>query len=284
MKLLRYGPAGAERPGLIDRDGRLRDLSKHAAQFCARGVSLEAIDALRALDVTSLPVVEQDTRIGACLSLVPTFHCIGLNYAKHAAETGASTPTEPVLFNKAATALCGPFDEIIRPLDSVSLDYEVELGVIIGADTHYVSEGEALDRVAGYCVVNDVSERDYQKHRQGQWVKGKSAPSFGPVGPWLVTADEISDPQALGLWLEVNGEERQKSSTADMIFSVAEIISYMSKFMRLVPGDIIATGTPQGVAMGMTPPGWLVPGDVVRLGIDGLGVQEHVVVEQPNIS
>lgn len=281
MKLLRYGPPGAERPGMLDAAGRIRDLSAHTEDFAGEAVSLAAIDRLRALDPETLPVVEGEPRIGPCLASVPTFHAIGLNYVKHAAETGAAVPTEPILFNKAASALSGPYDPIVTPKDSTMLDYEVELGIVIGAVCEHVPEAEALGRVAGYCVVNDVSERHWQKDRLGQWVKGKSAPTFGPVGPWLVTADEVPDPQRLPLWLDVNGETRQLSSTADMIFGAAVIVSYMSRFMRLVPGDIIATGTPEGVAMGMTPPGWLRPGDVVTLGIEGLGEQRQDVLAWP---
>ncbi len=281
MKLLRYGAPGAERPGLLDEDGLIRDLSGAVPDLAGETVSLAALDRLRALDPESLPVVEGSPRIGACLASVPTFHCIGLNYVKHAAEAGQEPPTEPILFNKAASALSGPYDPVIRPKGSERLDYEVELGVVIGRRAEHVSEAEALDYVAGYCVVNDVSERRWQSKHLGQWVKGKSAPSFGPTGPWLVTADEIEDPQALPLWLDVNGETRQLSSTADMIFSVAEIVAYMSRFMALVPGDLIATGTPEGVAMAMDPKGWLLPGDVVELGVTHLGEQRQEVVDYP---
>ena len=281
MKLVRHGPKGAERPGLLDAAGHVRDLSAHAADFGGEGVSLAALDALRGLDPESLPPVEAGARLGACLAWTPTFHCVGLNYARHAAETGAAPPAEPILFSKAASALSGPFDPVLRPRGSEKLDYEVELGVVIGARAEYVSAADALSCVAGYCVVNDVSEREFQIERLGQCIKGKSAPSFGPTGPWLVTADEVPDPQALGCWLSVNGETRQSSSTADMIFGVAEIIAYMSRFMALVPGDVIATGTPEGVAMGMSPPGWLAPGDVVALGIEGLGEQRQTVADWP---
>lgn len=281
MKLLRFGPKGSERPGLLDDSGTIRDLSAHVSDFAGEAVSLAALDKLRAIDPASLPAVEGEPRIGACLASVPTFHCVGLNYTKHAHETGLAIPSEPILFNKAASALSGPFEPIIRPKASQKLDYEVELGVVIGAHVEHVSEADALSVIAGYCVINDVSEREFQAERLGQWVKGKSAPSFGPTGPWLVTADEVPDPQALSVWLDVNGETRQLSNTADMIFSVAECVSYMSRFMALVPGDIIATGTPEGVAMGMDPKGWLVPGDVVTLGIDGLGEQRQSVVDYP---
>lgn len=281
MKLLRYGQPGAEKPGLLGADGHIRDLAGHTPDFLGKAVSIAALDKLRRLDPSRLPRVEGSPRLGPCVASTPTFHCVGLNYAKHAAESGVEAPSEPVLFSKAASALSGPNDPVIQPKDSIKLDYEVELGVVIGAVAEYVSEANALSVVAGYCVINDVSERNFQLERLGQWIKGKSAPTFGPTGPWLVTADEVPDPQALGCWLEVNGETRQRSNTADMIFSVAEIISYMSRFMRLVPGDIIATGTPEGVALGMTPPGWLKPGDEMRLGIDGLGEQRQRVVAYP---
>ncbi len=281
MKLLRYGQPGQEKPGLVDADGRIRDLSAHTADFAGDTVSIKALDKLRSLDASGLPLVEGTPRIGSCVGWTPTFHCVGLNYAKHAAESGAQPPTEPVLFSKAASALSGPNDPVMQPKDSTKLDYEVELGIVIGAVAEYVSEADALSVVAGYCVINDVSERNFQLERLGQWIKGKSAPTFGPTGPWLVTADEIADPQALGCWLEVNGEIRQRSTTADMIFGVAEIVSYMSRFVRLVPGDLIATGTPEGVAMGMKPQAWLKPGDEIRLGIDGLGEQRQRVVAYP---
>lgn len=281
MKLLRYGPKGAEKPGMLDAQGQIRDLSAHVGDFAGETVSLAAMDTLRALDPEGLPLVEGAPRIGACVASTPTFHCVGLNYVKHAAESGAEPPSEPILFNKAASALSGPNDPVIRPKHSTQLDYEVELGLVIGTRTEHVSEAEALSCLSGYCLINDVSERTFQKDRLGQWVKGKSAPSFGPSGPYIVSTDEIADPQALDCWLKVNGEMRQHSNTADMIFSAAEIISYMSRFMVLMPGDLIATGTPEGVAMGMSPPGWLVPGDVVTLGITGLGEQRQDIVEYP---
>lgn len=281
MKLLRFGPQGAEKPGLLDDGGTLRDLSDFVSDLAGETVSLTALDRLRRIDPASLPAVEGKPRIGSCLAAVPTFHCVGLNYVNHAKESGMEIPSEPILFNKAASALSGPFDPVIRPKASQKLDYEVELGIVIGARAEHVSEANALSVVSGYCVINDVSEREFQAERLGQWVKGKSAPSFGPTGPWLVTADEVPDPQALGCWLTVNGADRQRSNTSDMIFSVAEIVSYMSRFMALVPGDIIATGTPEGVAMGMDPKGWLVPGDEIALGIDGLGEQRQTVVGYP---
>jgi len=279
MKLLRVGPHGSEKPALLHDDGSYRDLSGIVSDLAGETVSLRSLDAIRAADIGGLPVLAADARIGSCVASVPTFHCVGLNYTQHAHESGMDIPTEPILFNKAASALSGPYDDVIRPKDSKKLDYEVELGVIIGDVTEHVSEADALSRVAGYCVVNDMSEREFQAERLGQWVKGKSAPTFGPSGPWLVTADEIPDPQTLRCWLSVNGAMRQDSNTADMIFSVAECISYMSRFMRLMPGDIIATGTPQGVAMGMDPKGWVTPGDVMAVGIDGLGEQKQTVVD-----
>ena len=278
MKLLRVGPAGSERPALMDADGAVRDLSGHAPDLEGAGVSLEALDRIRALDPSSLPVIEHPGRIGSCLARVPTFLCIGLNYAQHAAETGAEPPKEPIVFSKAASALSGPDDPVVIPRGSVKTDWEVELGVVVGREALYVSEADALDYVAGYCTVNDVSEREFQIERGGTWMKGKSAPSFGPCGPWLVTADEVPDPQALRVSLTLNGETVQDSSTSDMIFGVAEIVSYLSRFMRLVPGDIIATGTPQGVGMGMKPQRFLKPGDVMEVEVEGLGRQRQEAV------
>lgn len=278
MKLLRFGPKGAERPGLLDAAGQVRDLTGKVPDFAGDGVSLAALDTIRSIDPTSLPLVADPGRIGACLAWVPNFHCVGLNYSRHAAETGAQPPAEPILFNKATTALSGPFDQVIIPRHSTKTDWEVELGVVIGKPALYVSEADALAHVAGYCTVNDVSERGFQIERGGQWTKGKSAPSFGPTGPWLVTADEVPDPQALSLSLSVNGEVLQDSKTSDMIFSVAQIVSYMSHFMALRPGDIIATGTPSGVGMGLKPQRFLQPGDVIELEVEGLGSQRQEVV------
>lgn len=276
MKLLRYGPAGREKPGMLDAEGQVRALS--GPDFAGRGVSLERLDNLRALDPASLPLVAEPGRIGACLAWVPNFHCIGLNYGMHADEAGMARPSEPILFSKATSALSGPDDPVTIPRGAEKADWEVELGVVIGREALYVSEAEALACVAGYCVVNDVSERAFQLEHGGQWIKGKSAPGFGPVGPWLVTADEVTDPQALGLSLSLNGTVVQNSNTSDMIFGVAEIIAYMSRFMRLTPGDIIATGTPSGVGMGMKPPRYLRPGDVMELTVEGLGVQRQEAV------
>ncbi|MHA6343930.1 fumarylacetoacetate hydrolase family protein [Roseivivax sp. CAU 1761] len=278
MKLIRTGAPGQERPGILDAEGRVRDLSGRVEDFAGKGVSLEALEAIRAIDVETLPVIEAPGRIGACLAWVPNFYCVGLNYAKHAAETGAKNPPEPILFSKAASALSGPNDPVIIPRKSQKTDWEVELGVVIGREALYISEEEALDHVAGYCVINDVSEREFQIERNGQWIKGKSAPSFGPTGPWLVTADEIADPQALDLSLSLNGEAVQSSSTSDMIFGVATVIAYMSQFMKLMPGDVIATGTPEGVGMGMKPQRFLKPGDVMELTVAGLGQQRQEVV------
>lgn len=276
MKLLRFGPQGSEKPGILDANGAVRDLSAHVTDFAGDSVSFEALDALRAIDINSLPVVDAPGRIGACLAKVPNFFCIGLNYTKHAEETGAQPPKEPIIFSKASSALSGPFDPVIIPKGSQKTDWEVELGVVIGKTCSYVSVEDALDYVAGYCTINDVSEREFQIERGGQWIKGKSAPSFGPIGPYLVTADEISDPQNLRVTLKLNGETVQDSNTNDMIFTVAEIISHMSQFMQLQAGDIIATGTPSGVGMGMKPQRFLKPGDTMDIEVHGLGAQKQV--------
>ncbi len=281
MKLLRYGPRGKEKPGLLDEHGIIRDLSDHVPDFGGSTVSRAAIDKLRDLNADLLRPVEDVQRIGACLAYVPNFFCVGLNYAKHAAESGMEPPKEPVLFSKASSALSGPNDPVLIPKDSEKSDWEVELGVVIGEHCEYASEAEALAKVAGYCTINDVSEREFQIERGGQWIKGKSAPTFGPTGPWLVTADEVPNPQALSLNLALNGETQQNSSTADMIFGVAEIISYMSRFMALQPGDIIATGTPEGVGMGQKPQRFLRPGDVMELSVEGLGMQRQDVRAHP---
>lgn len=275
MKLLRVGPEGREKPAILDAEGKIRDLSGRVPDFAAAAVSLSALDAIRAIDLSSLPVIDAPERVGACLASVPNFFCIGLNYAKHAAETGATPPAEPIIFNKTTSCLSGPNDPVIIPRKSVKTDWEVELGVIIGRETLYVSEEDALDYVAGYCTINDVSEREFQIERGGQWTKGKSAPTFGPIGPYFVTADEVPDPQALRLTLSLNGKVVQDSDTSDMIFTVRQIVSYMSQFMRLMPGDIIATGTPSGVGMGMKPQRFLQPGDVMELEVEGLGKQRQ---------
>ncbi len=277
MKLLRYGPKGQEKPGILDADGNVRDLSGKVDDFAGEAVSLTAIDAIRAIDIDTLPVVTPE-RIGACLADVPNFYCIGLNYAKHAAEAGLALPSEPILFNKATSALSGPNDPVIIPRGSEKSDWEVELGVVIGKSALYVSEEDALDYVAGYCTINDMSERSFQMDRGGQWIKGKSAPTFGPTGPYLVTADEVPDPQALNLGLKLNGEVMQDSNTSDMVFTVRQIIANLTQFMELRPGDIIATGTPEGVGMGMKPPRYLRPGDVMEVEIEGLGSQRQETI------
>ena len=278
MKLLRYGPEGQEKTGILDADGQVRDLSPHVPDLAGPAVALDALDKLRAIDVTSLPVVTDPGRMGSCLAWVPNFFCIGLNYALHAEESGMDKPKEPIIFSKATSALSGPDDDIIIPRGSEKADWEVELGVIIGKTASYVSEAEALDHVAGYCTINDVSERGFQTERGGQWIKGKSAPTFGPVGPYLVTADEVPDPQSLRVTLKLNGDTVQDSNTSDMIFTVAEIVSYMSQFMELRPGDIIATGTPSGVGMGMKPQRFLRPGDTMEVTVEGLGTQHQTAV------
>lgn len=278
MKLLRYGPKGQEKPGCLDMDGNIRDLSAHTDDFAGNAVSLENLAQLKSIDIDTLPMVTGSPRIGCALADVPNFFCIGLNYAKHAAETGSTLPPEPLIFNKATSALNGPFDIIQVPQGSTRIDWEVELGVVIGKEASYVSEADALDYIAAYCTTNDVSEREFQKNRGGQWVKGKSAPTFGPVGPYLVTADEIADPQDLDLTCTINGEVKQSSNTSDMIFSVAQIISSMSKYFTLRVGDIIATGTPEGVGMGQKPERqFLLNGDVVETHVAGLGMQRMTV-------
>ena len=275
MKLLRAGPVGHEKPAILDESGAIRDLSGHVTDFAGQSVGFEALNAIRSIDLSTLPVIENPERIGACLASVPNFYCIGLNYAKHAAEAGMDAPKEPIIFSKASSALSGPFDPVIIPRQSTKTDWEVELGVVIGKVASYISEADALSYVAGYCTVNDVSERAFQIEKGGQWIKGKSAPSFGPIGPYLVTADEVPDPQNLSLSLSLNGETMQNSNTSDMIFGVAEIVSYMSQFMTLLPGDIIATGTPSGVGMGMKPQRFLAEGDVMELEVEGLGRQRQ---------
>ncbi len=278
MKLLRFGPQGAEKPGLLDKDGGIRDLSGVIGDLGGEMFELKALDRLKGIDPNALPLVEGEPRIGACVSHVETFYGIGLNYAKHAAEAGMDAPAEPIVFNKSASSLAGPFDALTLPKGSEKSDWEVELGVVIGKRAQNVNVEKALKYVAGYCVINDISERAYQIERGGQWTKGKSAPGFGPCGPYLVTADEVPDPQALRLSLSLNGETLQDSSTADMIFSVAEIISHMSEFMALVPGDVICTGTPEGVGMGFKPQRFLRSGDVMELEIEGLGAQRTEVL------
>jgi ureidoglycolate lyase len=276
MKLLRCGPAGAEKPGLLAEDGTIRDLSSHVEDIAGDVLSDEGLSRLRGIDPASLPRVEGSPRIGPCVGRVGKFLCIGLNYSDHAAETGAAIPEEPILFFKATSAIIGPHDDVIIPKGSEKTDWEVELGVVIGTEARYVSEAEALNHVAGYCVVNDLSERAFQIERGGQWTKGKSADTFGPIGPWLVTRDEVPDPQDLHMWLEVDGHRWQDGSTKTMIFGVAHLVSYVSHFMSLQPGDVITTGTPPGVGLGQKPPIYLKPGQEMRLGIAGLGVQRQV--------
>lgn len=278
MKLLRFGPQGSEKPGLRDADGNIRDLSAVVPDIAGDVLSDSQLQRLRTLDPASLPLVEGSPRIGACVGEVGKFICIGLNYADHAAEAGMDLPQEPVVFFKATSAICGPDDDTELPRTSVKLDWEVELGVVIGKHTKYITPAEALDHVAGYCVVNDVSERDFQIHRSGQWVKGKSCDTFGPIGPWLVTRDEVPDPQNLKMYLEVNGQRYQNGSTRTMHFDVATIISHLSQFMSLQPGDVVTTGTPPGVGMGQCPEVYLKAGDRVELSVEGLGVQRQRVV------
>ncbi|MGE4610803.1 MAG: fumarylacetoacetate hydrolase family protein [Paracoccaceae bacterium] len=276
MKLTRYGTPGQEKPGLIDKNGILRDLSSLVADFTPE--VLADLSVLDGINIESLAVVDGNPRLGSCVSGTGKFICIGLNYSDHAAETGFPVPSEPVIFMKATSAICGPNDPIILPRGSTKTDWEVELGVIIGRHAKYVSEAEALDYVAGYCVINDVSERHFQDEREGQWTKGKSCDNFGQIGPFLATCDEIPDPQNLSMWLDVNGERRQTGNTKTMVYGVAHLVSYLSQFMSLHPGDIISTGTPPGVGKGMTPQTYLREGDVVTLGIAGLGDQRQDVI------
>ena len=273
MKLVRIGEPGKERPAIVDEQGELRDLSQHIDDIAGDTLLPESLDKLRQIPLDSLPKISGEPRIGACVGRIGKFICIGLNYADHAAETGADIPAEPVVFNKWTSAVVGPNDNVRIPRGSVKTDWEVELGVVIGKGGSYILEEEALDHVAGYCVVNDVSEREYQIERGGTWDKGKGCDTFGPIGPWLVTADEIADPQNLDLWLEVDGKRYQDGNTRTMIFGVAHIISYLSRFMSLQPGDVISTGTPPGVGMGQNPQVYLRPGQTMRLGIAGLGEQ-----------
>ena len=278
MKLLRYGEKGQEKPGLLDDDGKIRDLSS-VVEDIDGAVLAEKLGELQQLDVSSLPVVDGSPRLGACVAKVGKFICIGLNYSDHAAETGAEIPKEPVIFAKWTSAISGPNDDIIIPRDSKKTDWEVELGVVIGKGGSYIDEADALDHVAGYCVINDVSEREFQIERGGTWDKGKGCDSFGPLGPWLVTKDEVADPQNLNMWLDVDGKRYQDGSTETMIFTVQHIVSYLSRFMSLQPGDVISTGTPPGVGLGQKPPVYLRAGQVVRLGIEGLGEQQQNVTE-----
>jgi 2,4-diketo-3-deoxy-L-fuconate hydrolase len=278
VKLLRFGAAGQERPGVLDAESRIRDLSAHVDDIAGEVLTAEGLARVRALDITSLPVVEGEVRLAACVGRIGKFVCIGLNYRDHAAESGMAIPAEPVVFNKWTSAVCGPNDDVVQPRGSDRLDWEVELGVVIGKAGAYIQEADALDHVAGYCVVHDVSERSFQFDRGGTWDKGKGCDTFGPTGPWLVTADEVPDIANARLWLEVDGERHQDGTTADMIFTVPQIIAHLSKFMSLQPGDVISTGTPAGVGLGLKPPRYLQPGNEIRLGIEGLGEQRQRVV------
>jgi 2,4-didehydro-3-deoxy-L-rhamnonate hydrolase len=278
MKLVRYGKAGKEKPGLIDGSGKLRDLSEVVADIDGSTLDPRSLSRIAKVKAGSLPAVRGTPRIGPCVGHVGNFVAVGLNYADHAAESGMAVPKEPVLFTKAPSCIVGPNDDVVIPKGSTKTDWEVELAIVIGTRASYVSESQALSHVAGYCVCNDVSEREFQLERSGQWVKGKSAPTFGPLGPWLVTPDEIADVQKLDLWLDVNGERMQTGSTATMIFNVKQLVSYISHFMILDPGDVITTGTPPGVGQGKKPPRFLKPGDTMSLGVDGLGRQAQRVV------
>lgn len=281
MKLMRHGPQGQEKPGLVDAQGVLRDLSAHVADISSATLNPETLARLAALDPATLPVLPADTRLGACVGQVGNVVAIGLNYADHAAEAGLKPPGQPIVFNKHNGAISGPYDDVLLPPGSEKLDWEVELGIVIGRRAWHVSEAEALQHVAGFCLVNDVSERAYQMEYEGQWTKGKSYPTHCPIGPWLVTPDEIADVQAIDLWLDVNGQRRQTGNTRTMIFGVAHIVSYLSRFMALQPGDVIPTGTPPGVGMGFKPPVYLKPGDVMELDGGVLGRQRQRVVAYP---
>lgn len=281
MKLLRYGPAGQEKPGCLDAEGRVRDLSGHVSDIAGTALLPDTIARLKALDIATLPVVEgipqSDLRLGPCVGQTGKFVCIGLNYADHAAESGMDVPPEPVIFNKWTSAIIGPDDDVIIPRGSKKTDWEVELGVVIGKGGSYIDEANAMDHVAGFCVINDVSEREYQIERAGTWDKGKGCDTFGPTGPWLVTPDEVGDFDNLAMWLEVDGVRHQNGSTATMVYKVPHLIAYCSQFMSLQSGDIISTGTPPGVGMGLKPPKYLKGGEIMRLGIEGLGVQTQTV-------
>jgi 2-keto-4-pentenoate hydratase/2-oxohepta-3-ene-1,7-dioic acid hydratase in catechol pathway len=281
MKLLRHGPLGQEKPGILAADGTIRDLSGHVNDIGGDALSDASLASLAKIDTASLPVVDATTRLGACVAGTGKFICIGLNYADHAAESGMAVPPEPVIFMKATSAICGPNDPVIIPRGSEKTDWEVELGVIIGTKCKYVTEADAMNYVAGYCVSNDVSERAFQTERAGQWTKGKSCDNFGQIGPYLVTRDEVADPQSLGMWLTVNGKKMQNGSTKTMVYGVAHVVAYLSQFMTLHPGDVISTGTPPGVGMGMKPPQYLKTGDVIELSIEGLGQQRQDVIADP---
>ncbi len=278
MKLLRYGAPGQEKPGMMDGNGTIRDLSAHVSDIAGETLSDAALAKLASIDPGTLPTVDGMTRIGPCVGAVGKFICVGLNYADHAAESGMDVPPEPVLFFKATSAITGPNDDVIIPRNSQKTDWEVELGIVIGKEARYVDEADAMDHVAGYCVINDLSERAFQIERAGQWVKGKSADTFGPIGPWMVTRDEVPDPQNLAMFLEVDGHRFQDGSTKTMVYGVQHLVHYISQFMSLQPGDIISTGTPPGVGMGQNPQVYLRPGQTIKLGIAGLGEQEQTTV------
>lgn len=275
MKLLRYGSPGQEKPGLLDAEGNIRDLSVHLPDLAQHYIDPDNLTKLAGLETNSLPLVDPSVRIGPCVGSIGKFICIGLNYSDHAAETGAEVPPEPVVFSKWTSAVCGPNDEVIIPKGSQKTDWEVELGVVIGRGGSYISEEEALNHVAGYCVINDISEREYQLERSGSWDKGKGCDTFGPLGPWLVTSDEIQNPHELDLWLEVDGYRYQDGNSRTMVYQIPFLISYLSRFMSLQPGDVISTGTPPGVGLGQKPPVYLQPGQTMRLGISGLGEQQQ---------
>ena len=279
MKLLRHGEFGSEKPGIIDHEGKIRDLSSHIPDINGDSINSESLKKIGAMNLSTLPIVSNDTRLGACVGNVGKFLCIGLNYSDHAAESGLPVPSEPILFSKATSAIVGPNDNVEIPRNSSETDWEVELGIIIGKKAKYINEDEAEDYIAGYCVVNDVSERAFQIKREGQWTKGKSCDTFGPTGPYLVTKDEIPDVQNLKMYLEVNGKRMQNGSTNTMIFSAKHIVYYLSQFMSLNPGDVIATGTPPGVGLGMKPPVFLNAGDTMKLGIEGLGEQNQICIQ-----
>jgi 2-keto-4-pentenoate hydratase/2-oxohepta-3-ene-1,7-dioic acid hydratase in catechol pathway len=279
MKLLRYGPKGQEKPGLLDGQGKIRSLEGHVDDIAGDALTSEGLRRLAGLDPSQLRAVDGEPRLGACVGRVGKMICIGLNYSDHAAESGMAVPPEPVIFMKATSAICGPYDDVEIPRGAEQTDWEVELGVVIGKPAKYVSEADALDHVAGYCVVNDVSERHFQAHRSGQWTKGKSHDTFGPIGPWLVTKDDVPEPNNLKMWLEVDGKRYQDGTTATMVYKVPFLVSYLSQFMSLQPGDIISTGTPPGVGMGQKPPVYLRPGQTIRLSIAGLGEQRQRTVQ-----
>ncbi|MCB1485448.1 MAG: fumarylacetoacetate hydrolase family protein [Hyphomicrobiaceae bacterium] len=278
MKLVRFGELGAEKPGIVDGAGKIRDLSAHVPDFSGQHLSPAALDAIRKIDVTALPVVPEGVRLGAPVAGTRTFIAIGLNYADHAKETGQEIPTEPILFNKAASCICGPFDNVMNPKNSDRMDWECEIAFVIGTRARYVAAADAVKYIAGYTICNDVSERRWQMKRNGQWVKGKSAETFGPLGPWLVTTDELPDPHSLAMSLDINGVSKQRGSTSTMIFNIPELLAYVTEFMVLEPGDVITTGTPPGVGAARKPPEYLKPGDVMTLKIEKLGEQRQLVV------